>query len=136
MAERSSNEIVCEQCGKDALVRKEPVFDGFTKVGEQFVCLSCGHVYPDEASTPFKAARRDPTLFTESDKDPKVDLFEDNEKKRFCRYCEFYTVNPFVQRCDKHDKEVEATDICVSFKRKPEDEIEDAGESPSLSDLF
>ena len=37
-----------------------------------------------------------------------------------CRYCASYIVNPFVQRCARLKKEVEATDTCEHFKPKPE----------------
>ena len=136
MAKRSSNEIVCDACGEDTLARKEPVFDGFTKVGEQYVCVSCGHEYPSEADTPFKDARRDPKLFSDDEKARKVEIFDDSEKGRFCRHCTYYVVNPFVQRCDLHNKFVEATDVCDRFNRKPESESDDDDDGPSLADLF
>ena len=60
----ASREIHCEACETDSLVRSEPVYDGFTKTGEAFVCVSCGHRYEDEESTPFKSGGRKPQIFS------------------------------------------------------------------------
>jgi len=46
-------------------------------------------------------------------------VFGDDEYGRTCRHCRHYIVNPFTQRCDLHKKEVEATDFCPDFDRKP-----------------
>jgi hypothetical protein len=109
-----SVEIVCRACGKDTLIRREPVFDGFKKVGEQLLCASCGHVYGGEDDVPFKTARRS-SIFSEADKPRKVDVFRDDEKGHMCRHCKHYLVNPFTQRCGMHFKEVQATDSCSDF---------------------
>lgn len=112
-----SLEIVCTACGKDTLVRREPVFDGLRKTGEKFICTSCGHEYNGEAGVPFKTAKRS-SVFTESDRSRKVEVFREDEKGCTCRHCKHYLVNPFTQRCGVHFKEVQATDSCPDFEPK------------------
>ena len=107
-------EIVCSGCGAETLVRREPVYEGFTRKGERFVCVSCGHAYPDRAAVPFKA-RKAPSLFTEADRIARPQVFAADEKGRTCRHCRHYVVNPFTQRCGLHGKTVEATDTCGEF---------------------
>ena len=116
-----SLEILCSECGEDTLVRREPKYDGFKKVGETFTCMACGHEFPDGNAVPFKQ-RKAPDVFGEDDKPDIVDLFRDDEKRRNCRYCEHYTVNPFTQRCGLHDKPIEATDLCGDFKEPEKDD--------------
>ncbi|MCE9612690.1 MAG: hypothetical protein K8T26_00345 [Lentisphaerae bacterium] len=111
-------EIVCAACGAEALLRREPVFEGFRKTGERLLCSACGHAYDNEAEVPFKGQQR-PQVFTAADKPQAVDVFEDDEKHRNCRYCVHYVVNPFTQWCGLHRRDVEATDRCDQFKRKP-----------------
>ena len=113
----SSVEIVCRACGKDTLIRREPVFDGLKKTGDRLLCASCGHVYGDEADVPFKTARRS-AVFSEAERPRRVDVFRDDEKGRTCRHCKHYLVNPFTQRCGMHFKEVQATDSCSDFGEK------------------
>jgi hypothetical protein len=56
-----------------------------------------------------------PRIFSDEEKPVAPELFKEAEKGRFCRYCKHYVVNPFVQRCARHGKEVEATDTCREF---------------------
>lgn len=106
--------IVCSECGEDTLLRREPVYEGFAKKGERFLCGSCGHEYADEAQVPFKEARKS-SLF-DGDRPKAVTVFKDGEGKRTCRHCGHYVVNPFIQRCGLTHREVEATDWCDSFE--------------------
>lgn len=112
---KRSLEIACTACGGDSLVKREPVYDGFVKVGERFRCLSCGHVYESEAEVPFKKTLA-PTVFDPEDAPRQVDVFTEDEKTRNCRHCRHYVVNPFTQRCARHEKEVQATDVCDDFE--------------------
>lgn len=121
-----SVEIICTACGADALVKREPVYEGFKKVGEKFLCASCGHEYAAEEDVPFKASKK-LALFTEEDRTETVDVFESDEKGRNCRHCTHYVVNPFTQRCGLHEREVHATDLCDAFVRH-EDKGDTAGE--------
>lgn len=113
-------EIICTECGADALVRREPVYEGFKKVGEEFFCSACGHKFDSEKDVPFKGGSK-VSVFDESDKPKIVDVFSGEERGRNCRYCGHYLVNPFTQRCALHFKEVKATDYCDDFEPKSSD---------------
>lgn len=113
----STVEIMCTACGQESLLKRVPKFDGFKKVGERLTCASCGHEYADEAEVPF-TQRRKPKVFDESDAPRVVKVFDETEAERLCRHCQHYVVNPFVQRCSRHGKVVEATDTCRDFEKK------------------
>ena len=51
-------EIICSECGADALIRREPVYEGFKKVGEELSCPACGHKYDSEEDVPFKEKKK------------------------------------------------------------------------------
>jgi hypothetical protein len=114
------SEIHCTHCGRDALVRREPVFEGFRKTGERFICAACGHVYASEAEVPFRGAAR-PAIFGEDDRPDTVRVFRDDERGGTCRLCRHYVVNPFTQRCGLHRREVQATDTCADFESADRD---------------
>jgi hypothetical protein len=116
---RHELEIICEACGDESLAKREPVYEGFTRKGERFVCLACGHVYADAASVPWKKKER-PSIFDESDKPARPDIFRSEDGTRNCRHCKHYVVNPFTQRCGIHNRPVEATDLCDGFDPKPD----------------
>lgn len=118
MADPKPVEIICSACGADALLVRRPRYDGFTKVGETLTCASCGHEYAREEDVPFKG-KREVKVFTEADRSAKVEVFAQNEAGRLCRHCASYLVNPFTQWCSVHRKEVEATDTCDRFTRRP-----------------
>ena len=112
-------EIVCTVCGAETLVKREPKYEGFKKVGEQFFCSACGHEYASEEEVPFKQQKK-VAVFTEADKVKKVDVFKTDEKGNTCRHCAHYTVNPFTQRCGLTNRIVQATDSCGQFEKKKE----------------
>ena len=109
-------EIVCSECGAEAFLSREPVYDGFTKTGETLSCSACGAVFASEEEVPFKEKEIAPQIFTDADRSPKVEVFEEGENRRRCRYCADYVMNPFMQFCSHHKKEVQATDSCGDFK--------------------
>ncbi len=113
-------EIICRSCGADTLLNREAVYDGLLKVGEKLMCSSCGHTYANEAEVPFKSHEPEPSIFTDADRSAKVEVFDEGENKRICRYCANYTVNPFTQFCAVHKTEVQATDTCGQFERAEE----------------
>lgn len=119
----SAVEIICTTCGADTLLKREAIYDGFTKTGEKLICSSCGFEYADEAAVPFKKKNEGPVIFTEADRSAKIDIFDDQENRRLCRYCANYLINPFTQFCSRHKKEVQATDTCPQFEesKEPED---------------
>ena len=129
-------EIECPACGKETLLKREPRYEGFRKVGETLSCASCGHEFADGAVVPTRDGSARPSLFGEDDKpetprifheDDKPELpniFHEDERQRCCRYCVHYVVNAFVQRCGLHRREVEATDLCEDFERRRDVEDE------------
>jgi hypothetical protein len=121
-------EIICTACGAEALLGREPRYDGFRKVGEILRCMACGHVYENEEQVPFKQDAA-PRLFTEADRTPRVELFSEAERTRSCRLCRHYVLNPFTQRCGLHRRFVEATDCCDDFE-PPSDGETGAPETP------
>ena len=136
MSEKRSIEICCSACGQDALLLREPAYEGFTRVGETLQCAACGHVFASEDEVPFKHARK-ARVFSDADRSHTPNVFAKGEAERLCRHCANYVVNPFLQWCGLHKKEVEATDSCDRFEPKPEPEEGD-GESgkPAKPSLF
>lgn len=112
-----SIEIECHVCGRDSLLKREPRYEGFKKVGEILTCASCGHEYASEADVPFKQ-KATPKIFDASDAPRTVKVFRENEAENLCRYCKHFVVNPFLQRCGRTGKLVEATDTCRDFQKK------------------
>lgn len=117
---QKSNELFCSACGREALLLRKPVYEGFKKTGELLTCSACGHVYDDEAAVPFKV-KRTQTVFSEADRPRPVHVFEEGESQTLCRYCAHYVINPFMQWCGLHKKEVAATDTCTNYQKKPAD---------------
>lgn len=118
----STVEILCTVCGQEGLLKRVPKYDGFRKIGEGLTCASCGHEYAGEADVPFKQKRM-PRIFDASDAPKVIKVFDEVEAERLCRRCRHYVVNPFIQRCGKHGRIVEATDTCRDFDKKPEPKV-------------
>jgi len=110
-----SVEIICSECGAEAFLNRDPVYEGLSKTGETLSCSACGVVFASEEEVPFKEKEAGPTVFTDADRSETVKVFEAGENKRLCRYCADYVVNPFMQFCSRHKKEVQATDTCDEF---------------------
>jgi hypothetical protein len=113
-----SIEIVCPSCHADTLLRREPQYEDFRKVGERLSCASCGHLFSSETDLPFKQ-KKQLSVFTADEKPQKIEVFRGDEKGRNCRHCRHFVVNPFIQRCGRHHREVQATDLCADFNAKP-----------------
>ena len=113
-----SMEIQCTACGATTLVRADPVYDGFKKTGEAFICMACGTRYASAEVTPFVHAASCPRVFTEADKPQALSIFSDDERQKSCGWCTHFVVNPFSQRCGLTNKETQATDLCVRFEKK------------------
>lgn len=122
-------EIVCSACGADTLLLRKPKYEGFTRVGESLTCASCGHEYAGEADVLFKN-RPVVKVFSDSDRSRKVEVFSDGEAQGLCRHCASYVVNPFLQWCSLHKKEVEATDSCPRFQPRPPPKEEEKKPAP------
>lgn len=106
-------EMLCPACGKETLVIREPVYDGFTRIGERMKCAVCSHIFDAPQSAP--APKKGPSIFTDDDRPAPIKLFKEGENRTICRYCHHYIVNPFKQVCGLHRREVEATDTCDQF---------------------
>ena len=116
-----SVEIICRACGAEAFLNREPIYEGLTKAGERLSCSACGFVFESEESVPFTKKESAPVIFTDADRSEKVVVFDEGENKRLCRYCAEYVINPFVQFCSRHKKEVQATDSCDQFIEQNKD---------------
>ncbi len=122
-------EITCTACGAATFVRREPVYEGFKKVGDSFRCAACGHTYAGESDVPFRQ-QTGPRVFEADDVPRKVELFRADERRKNCRYCTHYVVNPFTQRCGLHEKPVQATDWCLDFQEREAARPPEAGQAP------
>lgn len=118
-----TREIHCSACGRDAIVRAEPVYEDFRKVGEAFVCTACGHRYADRESTPFKAAPKRPSLFTD-EPEARPSIFSGEDRHHCCLYCKNYVLSAFDQRCGITNRTTEATGCCLRFVSKEESDGE------------
>lgn len=113
--ESKKAEIHCPVCGKATLVVRRPRYDGLRKIGEIVSCSVCGTEFEDEAKVQFVDQ-------------PKPRVFGEEEGVRLCLNCKHYIVNPFVQRCTLTMREVEATDSCIGFQRRPKPKEEEEKE--------
>jgi len=113
-------EIRCTSCQAVTLVRAEPVYDGFKKIGEAYVCTACGARYASAEETPFERAASRPRVFSEDDLPSRPSVFSEDERQRCCGWCEHFVVNPFSQRCGLTNTETQATDLCARFLKKKE----------------
>ena len=107
-------EAFCPSCNETALVRREPVYEGFKKIGEQRLCATCGYTFDDDEVDGAAVSTR-PSVFTDADRPRVIELFSEADARN-CRHCRHYLINPFTQRCALHEKEVAATDVCVDFE--------------------
>ncbi len=117
----TSREIQCTACGANTLARAEPVYEGFKKTGENFICTACGARYASAEETPFIHTDSRPHVFTAADKPHLPAIFSDDERRRCCGWCKHFVVNPFSQRCGLSNKETQATDLCVRFEKRADD---------------
>ena len=107
----------CRACGAETFLRREPLFEGFQRVGERLFCVSCGYEYADASEVDF-LEQSQPRIFSDADRSQRVDVFRGDEQGHNCRHCRHYVTNPFVQRCGLHKIEVQATDCCEAFSAK------------------
>ena len=129
METKQGIEIMCPGCGRESLLKREPLYDGFRRVGEKLSCLACGRTFASEAEVPFKTVRQ-PRVFDKTDAPAPVKIFKAGEAGRLCRHCADYVVNPFVQRCARRGKIVEATDSCPFFSARPQP-ADESGAKPA-----
>ena len=100
----SGGKFVCPACGQESWLKTVTRYEGFTAVGEVETCALCGHEFaPGEAEV-------------ETEETPE--FLRRSGPRRVCYLCVHYVVNPFVQKCVLHDREVEALDSCPRFAPK------------------
>lgn len=114
-----SAEIACPICREFTLLLREPIFEGLKKTGEKLLCSSCGHRFASEHDLVFKG-KTSIQVFSDADRSVTPKLFEEGELTT-CVHCRHYVVNPFMQWCGRHRREVAATDSCVDFEKPPAD---------------
>lgn len=117
----SAVKIQCPACGQESWLKRAPRYEGFTKVGETLSCLACGHIFASEAEAP-RHRKKGLVGLERNDLPPLPKVFAAAEAARLCRHCRHYIVNPFIQRCARQNREVEATDTCDRFEAKEEEE--------------
>ena len=135
MSGNRSVEIRCSACRNATLLVRESRYEGLSKVGEDLKCSGCGYVYTSEEEVPFIHSQPI-SVFSDSDRSAAVQVFEEHEADRICRHCVHYVINPFLQWCGNHKKEVEATDTCPQFERKPKAESASEKTEPSGPPAF
>ncbi|HDL64043.1 MAG TPA: hypothetical protein ENH12_01495 [Proteobacteria bacterium] len=96
-----SKKIFCPACRQESAVKVIKKYDGFTLMGEIKTCAFCGYEFGEE----------EPEVI----KERPPGWVNDRELKKLCHRCRHYVINPFVQKCVLHDREVEATDTCSDF---------------------
>src|SRR5690606_34561263 len=75
-------EMFCPTCGKETLVLKEAVYEGFTRTGDRMKCAVCGHTF--EAPVEELSKKKAPSIFTEADRSPTLAIFGEGENKVIC----------------------------------------------------
>ena len=100
-----SRKIFCPHCRQESAIKIEKIYDGFTPVGETKTCAFCGHEFVDG----------EPAVIEE--KIPEA--LKQRGERKVCYRCLHYVVNPFVQKCALHGKEVEALGSCPDFSARP-----------------
>jgi rubredoxin len=113
-----SKKIFCPSCRQESAVKVVKKYDGFTLVGEIDTCAFCGYEFNEE----------EPEVI----RDSPPGWVNDKELKKVCHRCQNYVINPFIQKCVLHQREVEATDTCEDFSLSPapEKETEPKGDPP------
>lgn len=101
-----SKKIFCPNCRQESAVKVVKQYDGFTLVGKISTCAFCGYEFEEE----------EPEVI----KEIPPGWVKDENLKKVCRRCLHYVVNPFVQKCGISQREVEATDTCEKFSRRPD----------------
>jgi len=101
----SSEKIFCPACRQESAVKVVKKYEGFTLVSEIETCAFCGYEFIEE----------EPEVI----KERPPGWVNDEELKKLCHRCRHYVINPFVQKCVLHNREVEATGTCRDFSLPP-----------------
>ncbi len=120
---KSGEPVSCPLCGEKSVVKTKMKMDGFTRLGEVFVCALCG----GELGTPSKdvapvaqSSNKLAALLGEVETDAKADIAPDENYGRFCRNCVHFIEHPFKTLCGIDGKPADPMGECKHFKRKNE----------------
>lgn len=121
---KPGDKITCESCGQEAFAKKKTEMDGWKKKGEILVCGFCSAKLGDWSDSPkddqtpkeTSMSKLESFLGTKKEDGPKIS--DDGDDRRFCRDCVHYITHAFLNRCVRHDKEVNPMDDCPDYKRK------------------
>ena len=100
-----TRKIFCPHCRQESAVNVVKKYDGFAEVGETVTCAFCGYEFGEE----------EPTVIEEK----RPGWVDDDKLKKVCHRCHHYVINPFVQKCVLHQREIEAMDTCAEFSLRP-----------------
>ncbi len=120
---RAGESVGCPHCGERTVVKSRKKMDGFTVVGEVFVCALCGAELgkPEEAgaAAPDHAASgRLAALLGDVSVEAKADLTPGEEYGRFCRNCVRFIEHPFKTLCGLDGRAVDPMGECPRFRKK------------------
>lgn len=110
----------CTFCHEDSVVKARKVLDGWSTVGEEFVCALCGAAVVSEEESLDEPDVSVAASECDSDTaDSRVAALFDGDglcgSRHFCRDCVHYLKHPFVSRCLLHDKPVEPMQDCPDY---------------------
>jgi len=121
---RPGESVNCPRCGERTVVKSKKRMDGFTVVGESFVCVLCGaELGQPEAETPaaapdHNAADKFASLLGDISVETKADLTPDEGYGRFCRNCLHFIEHPFKTLCGLNGSTTDPMGECPRFQKK------------------
>jgi len=120
---RPGESVNCPHCGERTVVKSKKMMDGFTVVGESFVCVLCGAELgtPEEekpAAPDHAASDRLASLLGDISVEAKADLTPDEGYGRFCRNCIHLIEHPFKTLCGLNGGAVDPMGECPRFQKK------------------
>ena len=98
--------FVCPSCKERTFIKTEKKYDGFKVIGKKKVCAFCGYEFKSDEEINYI---KNKPLFNDAD-----------EIKNFCRDCQYYVVNPWIQKCTLKNEEVTALDGCSEYIERKE----------------
>ncbi|OGV34806.1 MAG: hypothetical protein A2020_09805 [Lentisphaerae bacterium GWF2_45_14] len=123
---KQGDSIDCPLCGKNSFLKKVPVLDGWTKKGDILACAACSGKIADlppvglAGNTGVQKGKSvsalESLLGEKHSATPRIEAAED--EKSFCRDCKSYIVHPFMNRCGRHNKDVNPMSDCPDFIKK------------------
>ncbi|MCK5801556.1 MAG: hypothetical protein KAI66_01930 [Lentisphaeria bacterium] len=130
---RPGDSIVCPSCGRESAVKLHRKMDGWTCVGEFFICALCkaelapaaGSSVPSRSDNEKSVDALADFFGTTVEETAKLDV----ENSQFCRDCIHYYSNPFASQCMLHERKVEPMQDCGDFSLRPLEPTTDDGAS-------